>query len=209
MTNYWPTIYLVLWYTQIKWIGNNIDHPNYSVPFAKCFSPAVDHIWNRLKDMKSIRKVMAKSFSGWKAPIQSFDSQGSAGILLLKLLASELPKLLVNFISSVLRRSCWIWGAKMSPGTGGTATFSPTGATSLAKVACTVAGHSEISSVSNVSSVHFIWAATYWEAMHHLNHPKPPIGWRSQHSMDWFKGKLEPESPIFNGKIYGFLQNFP
>jgi len=145
MTNYWPTIYLVLWYTQIKWIGNNIDHPNYSVPFAECFSPAVDHIWNRLKDMKSIRNVMAKSFSGWKAPIQSFDSQGSAGILLLKLLASELPKLLVNFISSVLHRSCWIWGAKMSPGTGGTATFSPTGATSLAKVACTVAGHSEIS----------------------------------------------------------------
>jgi hypothetical protein len=75
MTNYWPTIYLVLWYTQIKWIGNNIDHPNYSVPFAECFSPAVDHIWNRLKDMKSIRNVMAKSFSGWKAPIQSFDSQ--------------------------------------------------------------------------------------------------------------------------------------
>ena len=26
-------------------------------------------------------------------------------------------------------------------------------------------------------------------------------GW----SMDWFKGKLKPESPIFNGKIYGFL----
>jgi hypothetical protein len=24
-------------------------------------------------------------------------------------------------------------------------------------------------------------------------------------SMDWFKGKFSPESPIFNGKIYGFL----
>jgi hypothetical protein len=24
-------------------------------------------------------------------------------------------------------------------------------------------------------------------------------------SMDWFKGKFQPESPIFNGKIYGFL----
>ena len=26
--------------------------------------------------------------------------------------------------------------------------------------------------------------------------------------MDWFKGKLEPESPIFNGKIYGFRLKF-
>ena len=24
-------------------------------------------------------------------------------------------------------------------------------------------------------------------------------------SMDWFTGKLKPENPIFNGKIYGFL----
>jgi hypothetical protein len=28
-------------------------------------------------------------------------------------------------------------------------------------------------------------------------------------SMDWIKGKFTSESPIFNGKIYGFLLNFP
>ena len=28
-------------------------------------------------------------------------------------------------------------------------------------------------------------------------------------SMDWFKGKLKPETPIFDGKNYGFLEIFP
>ena len=28
-------------------------------------------------------------------------------------------------------------------------------------------------------------------------------------SMDWFKGKLKPESPTFNGEIYGFRLRFP